>query len=299
VEQKGKRMRNKKQEVKLKKPTWSGFSFTPAEIRLIQKDYAVLWNRKGIRTLLMLLPFLLVVAIPAIYIVAVNLLPVPENAEISSVILDLLGNRTEGMRYRQIWFDAFVTLLCPVLYLAVPVICSVVSGAVAFMVEKEEHTLETVLLSSMGQKSVFRSKILGCTLLSVFFSFLSFLAFMITVTVGNMLLSSKYFLTPSWVLMVLLLMPALSFFSVCFVSLVMRRVYSSGEMLQTMGYLLLPILALYLIQLSGLIYISFWFLLVVAILVAAASVIIFRTAEKKFYPERVVPSLKYSPKEDI
>ena len=54
---------------------------------------------------------------------------------------------------------AFTTLLCPMLFLCVPVICSVTVAAQVFVREKEGGTLETLMLSSMDARSLLHAKV--------------------------------------------------------------------------------------------------------------------------------------------
>lgn len=83
-------------------------------------------------------------------------------------------------------------------------------------------------------------------------------------------------------------MPALAFFSVIFVSLVISRVHSTGESLQTMGYLILPFVILFLVQFTGIIKINAVFLLILSVLLAVASVVMFNVSARRFYAERLL-----------
>mgnify|MGYP001630553599 FL=1 len=255
---------------------------------MAKKDLGAIWQRKGIRALLMLMPVILLVVIPLVYSAATSLLPVTEDAQVPEAIQSLLESASAELGYRQIWFDAFTTLLCPMLFLTVPVICSVASASYAFLGEKEEGTLETVLLSSMDAKSVFNSKVSSCSLLSVVISLLSFLAFAITVSVADLILGAPFFFNWKWLILLLFLMPALAFFSVIFVSLVISRVHSTGESLQTMGYLILPFVILFLVQFTGIIKINAVFLLILSVLLAVASVVMFNVSARRFYAERLL-----------
>jgi len=88
--------------------------------------------------------------------------------------------------------------------------------------------------------------------------------------------------------LLLFLMPALAFFSVIFVSLVISRVHSTGESLQTMGYLILPFVILFLVQFTGIIKINAVFLLILSVLLAVASVVMFNVSARRFYAERLL-----------
>ncbi len=233
------------------------------------------------------MPLVLVVIFPLVYFVTISLLPATETASPPEVILSLLPPETAEHGYRQFWMDAFTTLLCPLLYLCVPVVCAVASASCAFLGEKENGTLETLFLSSMNAKSIFSAKITACSLISVLISLVSFVVFAITMTVADIMISAPYFFRLEWLALVVLLMPVLAFFSVTFISLIMPRVFSVGEALQTMGYLLLPFVVLYLLQIVGVIHINALLLIGLAVLLAVVSIILFNCSARRFQPERL------------
>lgn len=264
--------------------------FSSAELVLVKKDLNAIWSRKGIRTLLMGMPLVLVVFLPVVYFVAISLLPEADTAGIPEAIQKLLPAESVSHGYRQFWMDAFTTLICPMLFLSVPVMCAVSSASCLFVGEKENGTLETLFLCSMQAKSIFHVKTMVCVLVSVFISLISFFIFAITVSVADILISAPYFFSLEWLVTVFLLMPALSLFSVVFVSLVLSRVYSVGESLQTMGYLLLPFIALYLVQFTGAFRVSVLLILALAAILMILAIVLFNFSARKFQPEKLLDS---------
>lgn len=262
--------------------------FSSAESVLVRKDMNAIWNRKGIRALLMAMPVILVVIIPLIYFVAISLLPVSGKGEAPDTLLRLLSGDSANLDYRQFWMSVFTTLLCPVLFLCVPIICSVASASCAFVGEKEQGTLETLWLSSMRPRSVFNAKVTACTLISVIISLISFVMFTITVSVADIMLAAPFFFSLEWLMLAVLVMPALAWFSVVFVSLVLPRVFSVGETLQTIGYLVLPFILLYLLQFTGLFRVSPLFLLILAAVLFILSTVLFNVSARSFQAEKLL-----------
>ena len=84
-----------------------------------------------------------------------------------------------------------------------------------------------------------------------------------------------------------LVMPMVALFSVVFVSWELPRVHSVGEAMQTMGYLMLPLLLLYLVQFTGVFRITVPWLLGITLLLGVLSVILFNSAGRQFQPERL------------
>lgn len=256
---------------------------------MVKKDLTILWGRKGARALLMLLPFFLMMALPAVYFVAISLMPMTKGGQIPQGIAALLPESASKLGYHQMWIEAFTTLLCPMLFLCVPLLTGAVSSACAFIVEKEEGTLETLLLSSMDVKSIFNAKISWCTILSCFISLIAFVAFFFTVTVADLLTGAPFFMRIDWLVILFLLMPALSLFSVVFISLIISRVYTTAEAMQTCGYLILPVVVLYLVQFTGVFRLHWAVLLVLAVLLAAAAVVLYNISARNFQAEKLSP----------
>ena len=229
---------------------------------------------------------------PVVYFVAISLLPAAPGAQVPEVLLGLLSEDAKKLGYRQAWTQVFTALLCPLLFLCVPLVCSAVLSSCAFVMEKEEGTLETLLLSSMSAKSVYNAKVTSCTILSVAVSFLSFLVFAITVTVVDVALQVPFFFNLQWLVLLFLVMPALALFSVVFISLVLPRVHSTLEALQTMGYLILPVAVLCLVQLTGAVRWNAGLLLLMAIALFIADVALFNASGRRFQAEQLlcVPS---------
>lgn len=266
-----------------------GRIFSSAEIVLVGKDLGAIWRNRTTRTMLMFLPVVLVVVVPLVYSVAINFLPAEDSITLPKGIAAMVGG-LEGYSARRQWMAAFTTLLCPMLFLCVPIICSVTAASRVFVGEKEGGTLETLVLSAMDVKSLLHAKVTCCTLLSVAISALSFLAFAITISVADVLIGAPYFLNWEWLVCVILFMPVIALFSVVFVSWEFTRVYSTGETIQTMGYLMLPLLILYLIQFTGVFRITVPLLLGITVVLAILSVVLFNAASRHFQPDTLFVS---------
>lgn len=262
--------------------------FNSAELLLVKKDLKSISGWGGRRALLILLPLMLVVVIPAVYFVTISLMPVEPGARLPETIERMLPEYVKALDYRQGWLVAFTDLLCPMLFLCVPILTGAASASYAFVMERESGTLETLLLTSMGPKSVYGAKTTSCTVLSVFISAAAFLAFAVTVGVADAFAGVRFFFTLEWLLLLVLEMPALSLFSVVFVALTVTRVHSTVESLQTMGYLILPVAAIYLMQLTGVFRLNLLALAIIAVALAALDVVLFNAASRAFVPERLL-----------
>ena len=205
---------------------WSAL-FSSREMVLVKKDLGALWSRRGLSGLLLLLPLALMVGIPLLCLLALQLLP-QEGALVPQELLRLLPGEGKGLTYRQGWMELLTTLICPAIFLCVPILCSAIGASCAFQLEREEGTLETLLLSAGEEKSVYRTKVTACTLLSVAVSVLSFLAFGITATVADVVLEAPFFFNVRWLVLLFLLMPALALFTTVF--FIMAKATSSDTL---------------------------------------------------------------------
>lgn len=262
--------------------------FSSAEMLLVKKDMAGIWARSSQRALLMLLPVTLVVVIPAVYFVAISLLPAEPGAQLTEAIVALLSGTAEKLDYRQGWLIAFTDLLCPLLFLCVPILTAAASASYAFVTEREGGTLETLLLTTMDVKNVFNAKVTNCTILSVVISGAAFVAFAITAIIAEVFAGVRPFFSWDWLVILVMLTPVLSLFSVVFVAMIITRVHSTGESLQTMGYLILPVAAAYLAQFTGIFRLNFWILGLAALVLGAAAVVLFNMASRGFTAEKLL-----------
>lgn len=262
--------------------------FSGAELLLVKKDLAAIWSRNSRRALLAILPLTLVVGIPAVYFVAILLLPVEAGASLPEGIRAMLPGGGAGLSYQQGWMVAFTQLICPLLFLCVPVLTAAASASYAFVTERESGTLETLLLTSMDIKAVFTAKVSSCTILSVFISGAAFAAFGATALIAGAFAEAPVFFNWEWLVILVLLMPTLSLFSVVFVALIVTRVHSTGESLETMGYLIVPLAGLYLAQLTGVVRLNGWVLLGAAVVLGVLDVVLYNKAGRGFRPENLL-----------
>lgn len=262
--------------------------FSSAELLLVKKDLATIWAKNSQRALLIVLPIALVVIIPAVYFAAISLLPVEPGARLPQALAALLPDWAGRLDYRQGWLVAFIDLLCPLLFTCVPILTAAASASYAFVNERESGTLETLLLTSMDVKAVFNAKVTNCTILSVLISGVAFVAFGITAVIAAVFAGVPWFFSFEWLVLLVLVMPVLSLSSVVFVALIVNRVHSTGESLQTMGYLILPVAALYLAQFTGILRLNWLVLLVTALVLGVADVLLFNRAARSFTPEKLL-----------
>lgn len=237
---------------------------------------------------------MLVVLLPVAFLVSAALMQSAGAPEFPQRIRNLLSMDTVGMSGQQLMFASFHKLIAPLLFLAVTVICAVSVASCGFIVEKESHTMETLMLSSMNHKAIFNAKVSESVIFSVFLSLVSFIACMIALIVGGNILKMPFFFNWEWFVILFLLMPALSLFCTVFISLLAPRIHTVGESLQTIGYFIFVIAIFYLLQIAGVWNMNALFQLVLAVLLFIADFFLYNTSARRFTPEVVLQRGKES-----
>lgn len=261
--------------------------FTPQEKAIVRKDLQNIWRTKMIRLTVILVPTLLCFVLPAFYLVLAWIAP-PEQLNGTDEIAALLPAVEQGLNVKQLMVYMIAQLLGPMFFLMIPLMVSTASAACSFVGERENSTMETLLLAPVSLERIFRAKVAACALLSLITEAVSFVAFSLVMIAGSLLFSMPFYLNGSWAVLVLLLSPAVTLFGITFMVLISGRSKSSMEAMQTSGYLVLPIVLLFMGQFTGLFILGPLLLFVAFLLVAIADDILIFVASRSFTPEKLL-----------
>lgn len=258
------------------------------EKALVKKDFLEMWQNMAVRTMLVIVPLIFVVLLPIFFMVLANSLPKSSLTGMQQM-RGLLSDKQSYMNNRQLLFYVYSDCLGPMLYLIVPLMTACVTAASSFVGEKERGTMATLFLSPITARQIFNAKLIGSVGISALCSLISFVAYAIVMTIGDVLLGVTAFLTnPSWIVMVLLLSPALIIFGALFMVLVSGRSHSFMESVQICGYVLLPLILLFVGQFTGSFRLHAVHYLVLSLLVMVADFIIWRITSAHFTPEKLL-----------
>lgn len=247
-----------------------------------------MWQNMVVRAILIVIPLLFVVLLPILFMVLANILPTASVQGMEKVKA-LLPQSPSYMNVRQTFFYVYSEFLGPMLYLIVVLMASCVTAASSFVGEKERGTMETLFLTPLAAREIFKAKVIGCVALAALTSLVSFLLYGIVLSIGDILLGVTAFWTnPTWAVMVFLLSPALILFGVLFMVLVSGRSRSFMESVQICGYVLLPLILLYICQYSGLVRMNAWLYFVVSILVLVADAVLAKVTSAHFTLEKLL-----------
>ena len=258
-----------------------------AERAVIKKDFREVWDSKMARTTLLIVPLLLVIVIPIVFLVVNIQVPASEVNGVDK-IMKMLPPEARGYNIRQGTFYMMTNTMFPMFFLMIPLMTSSVSAASSFVGERERGTLETLLLTPMTLPRIFKAKVLGCISLSAIVTGLSFAAFAIVISVGDILLGMPFFLNWSWLVCVLLFAPAVTVFGVVFMVLVSSKSKSYIEAIQTSGYIVLPIILIFAGQLAGLFSLNAFHLLLISVVIMILDAVIWVITARSFRAEKLL-----------
>jgi ABC-type Na+ efflux pump permease subunit len=260
---------------------------TPAQKALIRKDFQDVWKTPMIRNTLLILPIILTLILPVGYLVLICLVPASDLNGVEEM-MKLLPASAASLNVQQAMFQILISLMEPMFFLMIPLMSSTVSASGAFVGEKERGTIETLLLTPMTVRQIFRAKVEMCVRLSAMVSGISLVFLLIVSQTGKLILHIPFMIDWSWVVMVLLLAPALTVFGVIFMVLISGRSKSYMEAMQTSSYIVVPLVLLFIGQFTGLFILGPLVLALIGLAFVVADIILFSIAAKSFTPEKLL-----------
>lgn len=261
---------------------------TEPEKTIIRKDLNEIWTVRMVRNTLIAVPVCMVVLLPVVYLVLIFTVPPGQMNGVEQMLQLMPKDLREDFNIRQSMFYLMTNLICPMFFLMIPLMSASVSAACSFVGEKERGTIETLLLSPVRVSSIFKAKVVGCVLLSMIATAISFAAFAIVIAAGDILLKMPFFLNWNWLVLLLLFAPALTVFGVIFMVLVSGRSKSYLESMQLSGYIVLPLVLVFVGQFTGLFQLNAVLFLLISAVLAAVDVVLGLIASRAFTPEKLL-----------
>lgn len=231
-------------------------------------------------SVILIVPLVLTILMPTIFILTAHF--VPEDAGDLQQMIDLLPQTQRGVSMEQMITALMMNNVMPLFFVIIPIMAASVMAASSFVGEKEKRTLETLLYCPLTLEQIFYAKILASFIISMAVTLTSFAA-MIVVTQIELLLLSGELLLPdiNWVVILLLISPAISLIAITMIVRGSVKAQSVEEAQQRAAFLILPMILLMVGQLTGLILINVFILLVIGIVLAVLALIYMRSAMRK------------------
>jgi ABC-type Na+ efflux pump permease subunit len=195
----------------------------------------------------------------------------------------------QGLDLREALIRLMLNNMMPTFFLMIPILSASVMAASSFVGEKEKRTLETLLYCPMSLRQIFSAKVIACFILSQFVSLLSFVAMTLVVQTEIWFITGSLMLPGlNWLVLMLLVSPALSLAAITLIVRGSAKAKSMEESQQRSTFLVLPIILLAIGQLSGIVAVSVWLLLGLGVLFAVIGLVLLHRASAKFHYEHLL-----------
>jgi ABC-2 type transport system permease protein len=160
-------------------------------------------------------------------------------------------------------------LLAP-MYLLVPMLVSAIFAADSFAGERDRKTLEALLYTPTTDRELMIAKLLGAWLPAVAVGIGGFVAYAVVVNVGAWpVIGEIFFPNLMWLVLAFWVGPGLAGLGIGTMVFVSSRVRGFYEAYQLGGLVVLPVIALLVAQLAGVIYFSTWLVTLLGVVIWA------------------------------
>ena len=248
---------------------------------IIKKDLQKIVSSRRMFIVLLVIPFMMTIIMPTIFLLVPYFAP-EQNTEFEK-LLELLPITEQSTDYHANMAGLILNHTLPVFFLIIPIMASTVMSAASFVGEKEKQTLETLLYSPLSLTQIFQAKAAASFLLSMLVSGISFLLMLIVRDTEIYVIAGLIILPGiQWLLVMLLLAPALSLIAVTLIVRISAKSQSMEDAQQAAVFLLLPILLILVSQFTGVFLISAWMLLGLGAICAVFAGFLLKRAMRRF-----------------
>lgn len=254
---------------------------------IIRKDLREVSANRQLFAAMLLVPLVMAVVLPSAFVLLIHFVP-EEMADFERLTAKIPG-LAGGIGSPRQALGLAMNYLVPVFFLIIPIMASSVMAASAFVGEKEKQTLETLLVSPLSLREIFRAKVLAAFGLGMLASAVSFvLMLLVTGLLTYFLEGEAVWPGINWLVVLLVAAPALSMIAVTLIVRVSARAKSVMESQQAGAFLVLPLAMLAAGQFTGLLALSPWLLLALGLAAAGLAWLMLNRAMRRFTYERLL-----------
>ena len=257
------------------------------QLALIKKDIRSITSNKQVLMVMLMVPLALTIVLPSVLVFVTVM--APDSASDFQKMLSMVSFLSEEFDQQQMILWLMLNKIMPPFFLLIPIMASSVMAASSFVGEKEKHTLETLLYSPLSLKQLFQSKILAGFSVGMMVSYISFAAMMLVLEMEMLFLNGSMVMPDiSWLLIMLLIAPAVSLVAIAVTVRGSAKAQTIEEAEQRAVFLIFPILALVIGQFSGVILVNSGLLLGLGVVLAVIAVLFMRGAARNFTYEKLL-----------
>lgn len=250
-----------------------------AQKALIYKDVKEVFMSKQMLVPLLIVPIIFAVIFPIGILVMANFEGSIKDIE---PLIKLIGNEHEFTGNAQLMIYIGMNYIFPVFFLLIPLMSASVIGAGSFVVEKERKTLETLMYTPISIKEIFTAKVLGTTVTAYIVTLMAFLLFGLVMNIGGIIyFEGLIFPTVKWIILMVLLVPAITLFGVAFMVKISVKSESFQEAQQKSGFIVLPIIFLAVGQITGLFLVGTGAMILISVILYSIDYLMIKNADNK------------------
>lgn len=257
-----------------------------AMFAIIKKDFRGVASNRRLFSALLIVPLVLTIVLPSIFVITIHF--VPNDPDVAKLLL-LLPEATRMESLELTVSSMILNYILPVFFLVIPIMTASIMAASAFVGEKERHTLETLLYCPLTLKQIFQAKVWASFLLSMLVSLISFTAMFLVIETELFFLAGRLLIpSVSWLVVMLLLSPAISLIAVTLIVRGSAKAQSVEESQQAAVFLIIPLILLIAGQFTGVLLMSVWILLGLGMVCAILAWILLQKSMRRFTYEKLL-----------
>jgi ABC-2 type transport system permease protein len=255
---------------------------------IVYKDLKVALQNKGVVLPIIILPLILFVIIPWVMVYASSMADVTGSSasNVDEILVrmpaGLLSELSSYTQDQKLIVFTLVYMLAP-MFLIMPLMVSSVLAADSFAGEKERKTLEALLYTPTTDRELFTAKLLGAWTAAVTVALFSFIVYALMVNAaGWQSIGQIFFPNWMWIALVFWVTPAVAGLGLVVMVFVSVRAQGFQDAYQTGGLVVLPVIALMIGQISGVMYFSLGVVLLVGLVIWLLDAVLLWFASKSF-----------------
>jgi hypothetical protein len=264
---------------------------------IVRKDLRVVSQNKGVLIPLIVVPIVILVALPALTAFAPLLQDVPGSP--FAGLTGFIENMPPGLQRELVGLDEMQTivvlflvyLLAP-MYLILPLMIASVVAADSFAGEKERKTLEALLYTPTTDWELFMSKLLAAWLPALGVAWLGFVLYALMANLaGWSTMGRVFFPNVMWIILALWVAPAVAGVGLGVTVLISARAEGFQEAYQLGAIVVLPIILLIVGQATGVMYFSPWLVLLLGLVFWVVGIMLLWLAARTFQRQELATRL--------
>jgi len=262
------------------------FAITRKDIKEVLSTGQIMWP-------MLIVPLVFIGFMPAIAILATRYGEINEMAELIKQFPPALTHQLADLTDEQKVIYFVVVYLLSSLFLVVPIMVSTMISANSFAGEKERKTLEGVLYTPITDMELVFGKTMSALIPAVIISWISFAVYSIVVnSLAYPVFNRIFFPTLNWWIMMLWLIPLVSFLVIGLVVIISAKVRGYQEANSIAGAVVLPIVLLTFGQVNGVLYLSAPIVFFAGLFFLLVDVVLLRFIASVFYRDRLISYMK-------